>query len=77
MYEQTELTPLVRKWQAENKWEDRGRWRQASNGTRKYLPTRREIAAKCRLYRTIAGWHGAYKRAPRGGEFAVEMTAGI
>jgi hypothetical protein len=77
MYEQTELTPLVRRWQAAGIWNDRGTWQRASNGTREYLPTRREIAAKCRLYRSIAGWHGAYKRAPRGGEFAVETTAGI
>lgn len=77
MYEQTQLTPLVHRWQAEGKWNDRGTWRRASNGTLEYLPTRREIAAKCRLFRSIVGWRGASKRAPRGGAFAVETTAGI
>jgi hypothetical protein len=77
MYEQTELAPLVRQWQAAGKWKDHGRWRRASNGTLEYLPTRREIAAKCRLYRSIAGWHGAYKRAPRGGRFGVATTKGL
>jgi hypothetical protein len=41
------------------------------------LPDKREIAAKCKLFRTISGWRGAAKRAPRGGEFAVMTTAGF
>ena len=40
-------------------------------------PATREIAAKCRLFRSINDWRGASKRAPRGGEFAVGTTAGL
>jgi hypothetical protein len=77
MNEQKLLADLVRQWEAEGKWTDPGRWQQAKNGTLEYLPTKREIAAKCKLFRTIAGWRGAAKRAPRGGEIAVPTTAGI
>ncbi len=77
MNEQKLLIEQVRQWQLDGRWIDRGRWRRAENGTLEYLPTKHEIAAKCKLFRTIAGWRGAAKRAPRGGEFAVATTAGI
>lgn len=32
MYEQTELAPQVRQWQAEGRWIDRGSWVRASKG---------------------------------------------
>ena len=67
----------VRKWQAEGSWIDHGRWVRAKWGAVEYWPTRREITAKCYLFRTRDGRHGAHARAPRGGEFAVETTAGI
>ncbi|MHB0958064.1 MAG: hypothetical protein ACYC0X_11340 [Pirellulaceae bacterium] len=38
---------------------------------------RRGSVSGIRLYRSIADWHGAYKRAPRGGEFAVPTTKGM
>ncbi len=41
------------------------------------MPTKREIRDKCQLLRKLAGWRGAAKRSPRGGEFAVETTKGI
>jgi len=31
MYEQTELAPLVKKWEAEGKWIDLGSWQRARN----------------------------------------------
>jgi hypothetical protein len=77
MNEQKMLADQVRRWEAEGRWTDGGRWRRAKNGTLEYSPTKSEIAAKCRLLRTIAGWRGASKRAPRGGEFAVMTTAGV
>ncbi len=77
MNEQKSLADLVRQWETEGRWTNRGRWRRATNGTLEYVPTKREIAAKCKLFRTIDGWRGAAKRAPRGGEFAVATTAGI
>lgn len=77
MNEQKMLADLVRQWESEGRWTDRGRWTRAKNGTLEYLPTKREIAAKCKLLRAITGWRGASKRAPRGGEFAVATTAGI
>ena len=77
MNEQKMLEEQVRRWKAEGLWVDRGRWVRASNGTLEYRPTKREIEAKCRLLRSINGWRGANKRAPRGGRFAVETTAGI
>ena len=46
-------------------------------GAVEYWPTRREITAKCCLFRTRAGRQGAHARRPRGGEFAVVTTAGI
>ena len=48
-----------------------------NNGTLEYIPTKREIAAKCRLCRTIDGWQGAGKWMPRDGEYAVASTAGL
>ena len=42
-----------------------------------YLPTKREIKAKCKLFRMIPGWIGATKRIPRDGEYAVPTTAGL
>lgn len=77
MNEQEMLDDQVRQWEAEGRWVDRGRWVRGNWGSIEYHPTRQEIAAKCALFRSIAGWHGAYKRAPRGGEFAVATTAGI
>jgi hypothetical protein len=77
MDEQKMLEGQVRQWEAGGRWVDRGRWTRAQNGTLEYLPTRREIVAKCRLFRSINGWRGAKKRSPRGGEFAVANTAGV
>jgi hypothetical protein len=77
MNEQKMLDQQVRLWTAEGRWADRGRWTRAKNGTLEYLPTKHEIAAKCRLFRSIDGWRGAKKRAPRDGEFSVASTAGI
>ncbi|MCO6458902.1 MAG: hypothetical protein J5I93_26640 [Pirellulaceae bacterium] len=77
MDEQKMLEGQVREWEAEGRWIDRGRWTRASNGTLEYLPTKREIAAKCTLFRNLGGWRGAKKRSPRDGKFAVETTAGI
>lgn len=77
MNEQQMLNGQVREWQVEGRWVDRGRWKRAENGTLEYLPTKCEIAAKCKLFRTLRGWRGAHKRAPRGGEFAVETTARV
>lgn len=76
MNEQQMFDPLVRARQAVGRWADRGRWTRERNGTPD-RPVKREIAAKCRLFRTIAGWHGASKRAHRCGEFARATTAGI
>ena len=77
MYEQTELTPLVRQWEGEGKWIDCGSWRPARNGQLEYHPTPAEIEVKCELLRQIENWHGAYKRAPRGGKYAVMSTRGL
>ncbi|MCO6454794.1 MAG: hypothetical protein J5I93_05795 [Pirellulaceae bacterium] len=77
MNEQKMLDGLVREWESKGQWVDRGRWTRAKNGALKYLPTKREIAAKCKMFRAIGGWRGAAKRAPRGGEFSVATTAGI
>jgi hypothetical protein len=77
MNEQAMLREQVRKWEGEGRWVDRGRWTRASNGTLEYLPTKREIKAKCKLFRTIPGWIGATKRVPRDGEYAVPTTAGL
>lgn len=77
MYEQTELEPLVRQWEAEGKWIDCGNWRRARNGVLEYEPTQAEIEDKCELLRQIENWHGANKRAPRGGKYAVMSTRGL
>ncbi len=77
MNEEKMLGEVVQRWEANGQWEDRGRWKRAKNGTLEYIPTKREIAAKCRLLRTISGWRGAHKRAPRGGESSVATTAGV
>ncbi|MEQ1828250.1 MAG: hypothetical protein ABL921_19985 [Pirellula sp.] len=77
MYEQTELAPLVQQWQAEGKWIDHGSWQRARNGVLEYCPTPEEIEAKCELLRQIENWQGAYKRAPRGGKYAVMSTMGL
>ncbi len=77
MNEQELLGEQVRRWEAEGRWVDRGRWTRARNGVLEYRPTKREIAAKRRLFRTAGGWRGAKKRAPRDGGFAVATTAGI
>jgi hypothetical protein len=67
----------VREWEMSGLWVDGGRWLPARNGTLEYFPSKREIRAKCRLLRKRAPRHGAHKRAPRGGEFAVGTTAGV
>lgn len=77
MNEQMYLASLVRRWQIEGRWVDRGRWVRTKRGALIYSPSKREIAMKCRLLRTIEGWHGANARAPRGGEFGVTTTAGL
>ena len=77
MYEQTELAPLVRQWEAEGKWIDCGDWRRARNGQFEYEPTESEIKAKCELLRQIENWHGANKRASRGGKYSVMSTRGL
>ena len=77
MNEQKMLAAQVRRWEAEGRWVDEGQWVRARHGAVEYHPTPAEIAAKCALFRSIAGWHGAFKRAPRGGEFAVKTTAGL
>ncbi len=77
MDEQKMLAGEVRRWEAEGRWKDRGRWVRASNGTLEYIPTKREIAAKCKLFRNLDGWRGAKKRSPRDGEFSVPTTAGV
>jgi hypothetical protein len=77
MYEQTELAPQVRRWDADGKWIDLGEWIRARNGVYEYHPTPEEIAAKCELIRTIDNWQGAYARALRGGKYAVMETKGL
>jgi hypothetical protein len=77
MNEQKMLHGQVRQSEVKGRWIDRSRWIRASNGTLEYIPTKREIAAKCKLFRTIEGWRGAAKRALRGSEFAVATTAGV
>jgi hypothetical protein len=77
MYEQTELAPLVRQWEAEGNWIDRGDWKPARNGMLEYHPTHEEIEAKYNLFREIENWQGAYCRAPRGSKYAVATTKGL
>jgi hypothetical protein len=77
MDEQELLGEQVRQWALEGRWIDRGRWKRVRNGTLEYDPTKREIAAKCKLFRTIPDWQGAGKRCPREGEFAIPTTAGL
>ncbi len=78
MHEQELLDGQVREWEAEGRWVDRGHWiRSDNNGTLEYIPTKREIRAKCRLFRTIEGWRGAAIRMPRDGEYAIASTAGL
>ena len=77
MYEQRELEPLVRQWEAEGKWVDRGSWRPARKGRLEYNPTPAEIEAKCDLIRQIEDCHGANKRAPRGRKYVIMTTRGL
>ena len=77
MNEQQMLNNQVQRWQASGQWIDRGRWKRTLGGFMEYVPTKREIKVKCRLFRTIANWRGAHKRAPRGGEYAVDSTSGL
>jgi hypothetical protein len=42
------------------------------NGTLEYEPTKREIVAKCKLFRAIPGWQGAGQRCPRGGMASMD-----
>ena len=59
------------------KWIDCGDWRRARNGQFEYEPTESEIKAKCELLRQIENWHGANKRASRGGKYSVMSTRGL
>ena len=78
MDQQAELGQQVRRWIAEGKWIDRGRWKRSKNcETLEYLPTRREIKAKCKLFRAIPDRYGTMIRCPRDGEYAVPSTAGL
>jgi len=77
MNEQQMLNCQVRQWKTEGRWVDCGRWVPGNWGSTEYHPTRQEIDAKCELFRSIRGWRGASKRAPRGGEFAIATLAGI
>ena len=77
MNEQKMLEEQVRAWEAAGLWIDDGRWVRGKNGTPIYLPTKKEITRKCRLFRSSPGWQGASKRAPRGGEYGVATTAGL
>ena len=77
MNEQEMLDCQVQQWEAEGQWLDYGRWVHGNWGSTEYHPTQQEIAAKCELFRSICGWRGAAKRAPRGGEFAIATTGGI
>ncbi len=51
MNEQKMLDGKVREWETEGRSKDRGRWVRTSNETMEYIPTRREIVAKCKLFR--------------------------
>jgi hypothetical protein len=77
MSEQEMLDAQVRQWEAEGQWVDHGRWVRGNWSSTEYHPTQQEIAAKCELFRSVRGWRGANKRAPRGGEFAIATTAGV
>jgi hypothetical protein len=78
MNEQKTLNDQVRRWEADGRWIDRGRWvRLRWSRDPAYLPTHDEIAEKCRLFRSLAGWRGAKRRSPRAGEYAVPTTAGV
>jgi hypothetical protein len=73
---QVKIAADVNRWQAEGRWVDYGRWVRGNWGANEYHPTPAEIRAKCELFRTTLGRHGAHARAPRGGEFAVAATDG-
>jgi hypothetical protein len=78
MNEQKMLNDQVRRWEADGRWIDRGRWvRLRWSRYPAYLPTHDEIAEKCQLFRSLDGWRGARKRSPRAGEFAVATMAGV
>ena len=77
MTEELELAGLVCEWETAGLWVDRGRWRRTKRGVNEYVPTKREIATKCKLFRTIPGCAVRTSAAPRGGEFGVPTTAGI
>jgi hypothetical protein len=78
MNEQKMLNDHVRRWQSQGRWVDRGRWvRLRWSRYPAYLPTHEEIAEKCQLFRSLNGWRGAKRRAPRAGEYAVPTTAGV
>jgi hypothetical protein len=77
MNEQHMLNCQMRQWEAKGRWVDAGVWVRGNWRQEEYWPSAEEIAAKCALFRSIRAWHGANKRAPRGGEFAVATTAGI
>ncbi len=78
MNEQEMLHEQVRRWQANGRWVDRGKWVQLRwSRYPAYLPTPAEIAEKCELFRSLDGWQGASKRAPRNGKHAVPETAGL
>jgi hypothetical protein len=74
---QMKVAADVTRWKAEGRWVDRGRWVLGNRGSEEYHPTRAEIRAKCKLFRTTPNRHGAHARASRGGEFAITTLAGI
>jgi hypothetical protein len=74
---QVKIADNVAQWRADGLWIDRGRWVPGNWGSKEYHPTRAEIRAKCKLFRTAPNRHGAHARAPRGGEFAIPSLAGI
>jgi hypothetical protein len=73
----TKVAAYVAQWTAEGRWIDSGRWVPGNWGSKEYHPTRAEIRAKCKLFRTTPNRHGAHARAPRGGKYAVLRLAGI
>jgi len=74
---QVKVAADVEQWKVEGRWVDRGRWVEVKRGPQQYHPTRAEIRAKCKLFRTTPNRHGAHARAPRGGEFAIATLVGI
>jgi hypothetical protein len=74
---QVKIADNVARWTAEGRWIDSGHWVRGNWGSKEYHPTRAEIRAKCKLFRTTPNRHGAHARAPRSGEFAIATLIGI